>query len=567
MDRITQGLLAEFSDQFDLGSLDASEQFESFATFLATRRHYSEAPFDPFDLVVGEGGDTGIDGIAVIANNNLIADPDDVSDLVEINGYLEATFVFVQAERSDSFDGGKIGTFGTGVQDFFGKGRLVRNDQIRDCVAIMDAIYKRSGKFSKGNPDCFMYYVTTGKWQGDKNLVARAAAEVEELKATGLFKNVEFIPVGADQIQKLYNQTKNSISREFDFAQRTVVPEIKGVTEAYLGLLPANAFLKLICDDDGEMIKSLFYENVRDWEGYNAINDEIRETLDSEARGRFPLMNNGVTIIAKSLNPVGNKFTMSDFQIVNGCQTSHVLHDNRELLTDDVRIPVRIISTKDESVIESVIRATNRQTEVKPDQFFALKNFAKRLEEFFRQFEADHRLYYERRTHQYDSEQIVKARIIGHQVLVRAMGAMFLNEPHRTTRNYKLLSERVGKDIFRDGDRMEPYYLAAYAAYRLNRLFTTRKITSRYIPGRYHILLTARLMMDPARYALNSNDMARSAERMTQKMWADADEVLTDAITVMDKLAEGDWDRDRIRTQPMTEKILAAFNLKGGATA
>jgi hypothetical protein len=263
----------------------------------------------------------------------------------------------------------------------------------------MEALYERSGKFSKGNPACYLYYVTTGKWVNDKTLLARATAEVEDLKATGLFKSVDFNPVGADQIQRLYNQTKNAISREFTFPQRFVIPETAGVKESYLGLLPAKDFIFLVSDDDNEIIKSLFYENVRDWEGYNEINGEIRHTLQSEARDRFPLMNNGVTIIAKQLQTTENKFTISDVQIVNGCQTSHVLHDNQDLLTDAVRIPVRLISTRDEAVIESVITATNRQTEVNPDQFFALKDFAKRLEVFFRTFEPEQRLYYERRTH------------------------------------------------------------------------------------------------------------------------------------------------------------------------
>jgi hypothetical protein len=257
---------------------------------------------------------------------------------------------------------------------------------------------------------------------------------------------------------------------------------------------------------------------------------------------------------------------MGDFQIVNGCQTSHVLHDNKDLLTDDVRIPVRIISTKDEAVTESVITATNRQTAVKPDQFFALRNFAKRLEEFFKQFDADHRLYYERRSHQYDSEEIVKSRIVGHQDLVRAMGAMFLNEPNRTTRNYKLLAARVGKDIFCDSDRMEPYYVAAYAAYRLGRLLTTKKISSKLIPGRYHILLAARLVMDQnPQSKLNSNEMAKRSEAMIQKLWKNADDVLMAAIEVVDKAVGGNWDRDHVRTQPTTEKILANFGLRGSA--
>ena len=39
---------------------------------------------------------------------------------------------------------------------------------------------------------------------------------------------------------------------------------------------------------------------------------------------------------------------------------------------------------------------------------------------------------------------------------------MFLDEAHRTTRNYSALKAKVGKDIFGKGHKMEPYYTAAF---------------------------------------------------------------------------------------------------------
>src|ERR1051326_9277693 len=42
----------------------------------------------------------------------------------------------------------------------------------------------------------------------------------------------------------------------------------------------------------------------------------------------FPLRNNGVTIVARKLQRVGPQFTLEDFEIVNGCQTSHVIAAN-----------------------------------------------------------------------------------------------------------------------------------------------------------------------------------------------------------------------------------------------
>lgn len=329
--------------------------------------------------------------------------------------------------------------------------------------------------------------------------------------------------------------------------------------------MAATDFLKLVCDDEGGIMKSLFYENVRDWLGYNQINTEIKGTLASDDRDRFVLMNNGVTIIAKHLQPTGNKFTMEDFQVVNGCQTSHVLNANSELLTPAVRIPVRIICTQDEGVIESIITATNRQTEVTSDQFFALKSFAKQLEAYFKSFDGDKQIYYERRSHQYDSQDVNRHRVITHQNLVRAVGAMFLDEPHRTTKNYRALAEQVGNKFFREGDCLEPYYVSAYAAYRLDALFRSKDFPRIRRPGRYHILLVTRILMDDEKLSrMNSPQMKKRCEKMISLLFKDADGLLYEAARVVDEVAGGNWERDYIRTQPITDSILNRYNLTKG---
>jgi AIPR protein len=97
-------------------------------------------------------------------------------------------------------------------------------------------------------------------------------------------------------------------------------------------------------------------------------------------------MNNGVTIIARNLQVTGHKCSIEDFQIVNGCQTSHVLVENAAAVDNTVMIPLRLISTQDEGVIVSIIRATNRQTEVKKEQFLLLPNFRSSLSVSFVHF-------------------------------------------------------------------------------------------------------------------------------------------------------------------------------------
>src|SRR5579884_1765710 len=557
MDRITAALLNDFSRDFGISDLPEDERFEHFAAWLTARRHYSDSTFDPENLVTGKGNDTGIDSIAVIVNNNLVTDVGTIEDLLAVNGYLDVAFIFVQAERSAHFESAKIGSFAFGVRDFFGDGKLRRNETVQQYAEIMAALYSHSSKFRPKKPACYLYYVTTGTWNNDADLVARAETETNELRRSQLFERVDFVPIGADQISKLYQQSKNTITREFVFDRRVAVPELNDVKEAHLGFLSAKGFLRLIRDENGEIIKSLFIENIRDWVGYNQINSEIKDTLGSEAKSRFILMNNGVTLIARTIGQVGDKFTISDFQVVNGCQTSHVLHDNESLLSDSVRIPFRLIGTQDESVIEDIIRATNRQTEVKDDQFFAMKNFAKKLEAFFKAFpEVGKRLYYERRAHQYDSQEIEKSRIIVHQHLVRAFGAMFIGEPHVTIRNFRALNTNVGKNIFVDTDKLEPYYVAAYALYRLEQLFKNKTIDGKYKVARYQILLSVRLFMDDASIPpLNSGKIADRCTAMMDKLWNEeqGEKLFTDAVALIDKVAGDGWNRDLIHTEGITK--------------
>ena len=67
---------------------------------------------------------------------------------------------------------------------------------------------------------------------------------------------------------------------------------------------------------------------------------------------------------------------------MNGCQTSHVLFEvaREQAISDSVMIPLRLIATQDEDVVNAIIRATNRQTEVKEEQFFAITEFPRQLE-------------------------------------------------------------------------------------------------------------------------------------------------------------------------------------------
>jgi hypothetical protein len=304
MDKITTTILEAFSTENKLDpALGEDQSFEHLTAYLTIRRHFSRA-LDTNAIVVGKGGDTGVDAIAIIVNGALMTDVDQVQEMLEQNGYLEASFIFVQAERSASFDGAKIGTIGNGVLDFFDDHpKMDRNQKVKDAAEIKDAIYGRGASFRK-RPACRIYYVTTGSWNEDKNLIGRRDVVISDIKSLEMFDNneIEFICLGANDVHRLYQETKNAISRTFLFENKVEVPPIPGVDLSFPGYIAAKDFVPLISDSAGDdILGSIFYDNVRDWQDYNTVNTAMRETIASDKQPRFVLMNNGITIIAKVL--------------------------------------------------------------------------------------------------------------------------------------------------------------------------------------------------------------------------------------------------------------------------
>lgn len=566
MDRITTSLLKEFSKDHGLDDLEEFKQFEHFGAYLLTSRHHTDS-FVTEDICVGDGGDIGIDGLSIIVNGCIVTEPEEISDLYDMNGYLDVTFIFIQTETSSSFDSAKIGQFGFGVVDFFSENpSLPQNDAVKQKSSILNKIYSLSSTFKRSNPNCHLYYMTTGKWTGDTNLEVRRKSVIGDLKGLSILGQVDFECIDADAIQKLYRESKNSISCEIIFSERTVLPDIPGVEQAYIGILPAPQYIKLIQNDDEEIIHSLFYDNVRHWQGENPVNTEIKNTLlDAKQKVYFPLFNNGVTIVAKRIMATGNKFLLEDYQIVNGCQTSYVLQDVKQEINDDVLIPIRLIATEDQEIKNSIIKATNRQTQVTDDQLFALTDFPKKLEDFFPSFPAAKKLFYERRSRQYnDIAGVEKVRIINMTTLVRSFASVFLDLPHRTTRNYKALLKSIGPDIFNKDHKLEPYYIAAFSQYRLEYLFRSGVISTELKAARYHLLMCFRhLATDGQIPPFNSKKMVTYCNSLMDILWKNSEytAVFVHAEEIVRAVAEGNLHRDNIRTEPFTMKILDYIRL------
>ena len=111
MDKITRNNLKEFCERHEITELPEDKQFERFASYCALRRHYNGETFDTDAIHTGGGNDTGLDGVAILLNGSIITDAEEIDEHAEISEQFDITFVFVQADRGESFEGSKISYF------------------------------------------------------------------------------------------------------------------------------------------------------------------------------------------------------------------------------------------------------------------------------------------------------------------------------------------------------------------------------------------------------------------------------------------------------------------------
>lgn len=494
MDAVTRALMNEYAQASGISDIPESEKFEHFAAYSIISSKYADE-FDASELVAGDGGDLNVDAFAVKVNGRIADDPDFVDDVLKLNGYLDVEFIVIQAKTSSSFDGAAMLALGDNLRNqvFSEMQSVPVNRDVERLIRIKERIFQNAARL-KENPTLSVYYACTGNWVNDTYLVETIKTKKRELEETNLFSSVEFAALGAKEIQKLFRNTRTSISREIKIERLVTMPSINNVSASYLGILPQEEFMKLITDESGELVKAVFVDNVRDFQGDNPVNEDIARTISDGALDQFVLRNNGVTVVAKGIKVTSSKYTLDDYQIVNGCQTSHVLYANRDLIKGDLFVPIKIIHTEDEDVSQSIIRSTNKQTPVEENDLLALTQFQRDLEDYYRGFPEEMRLYYERRAKQYASQSgLEKGRITSIGSQLKSFASMFLNLPNQASRYQGTLLKSVQGQVFQKDHKPDCYFLAALAQYRFEVLARRLPVNERGIKSfRYYLLLAFR---------------------------------------------------------------------------
>ena len=494
MDPVTQSLVTDYCDAYGLKDYSAADQFEHFSAFSVFSARFPEE-LETSEVVCGDGGDLNVDAFAVKINGRFIVDADVVDDILSNSGSLDVEFLILQAKTSSSFDGAAVLALGDNLvkEVFAEKQSLPFNDDIKRLIEIKEKVYQNAAKL-KDNPICRVFYVCTGTWKDDPYISSIIDRKKEELEDTNLFSEVSFEPLGARDLQKLYRQTKTSLSRTVKIDNLVTLPTIRGVEAAYVCFLPASEFLKLLVDDDGDLLRTVFVDNIRDFQGVNPVNTDIAKTIQMGELDQFVLRNNGITIVAKNIRPTSSQYLLEDYQIVNGCQTSHVIFENRSDITDDLHIPVKLIHTEDEEIAQAIIKSTNKQTQVDENDLLAFTSFQHDLEDFYAAKDGDFQLFYERRGKQFArTEGIEKGRIVTKGAQLKSYASMFCDVPNQAGRYQGTLLKNNKERVFQNDHLPDPYYAAAFTAYRFEIAIRRLEVAERIIrPFKFYLLLAFR---------------------------------------------------------------------------
>lgn len=467
---ILSGMLKDFVQRHELSADSTDQQFEKFANYcLLKTDHYDSFEFEK----VSTGDCIGVDCVAVSIGGVIVDEMQDAQILTR--GQFDARFIFSQAKTSSNFDLGDFLKFASTVKTFFGSEARAVPQQLHKAFEIKNLIYERAARLRRP-PSVELSYFYAGRYQlAGTPVELQIEAAIASLRAMPyLFSEVIWHVHDGDAIARLYREAQNDVVKNVAFQRHIALPAIRGARAAYLGVVSCKDYVRMVQKENGEINKGLFFENVRDFLGAeNAVNEEIAKTInDADERDRFAILNNGVTIVAKSVTPSGDTFRLAQFQVVNGCQTTHVLFDNRDTLTSDMYITVKLIETSDVDLSGKVIATTNSQSLVTKESFATIRPYHRSLEDFFTAMRSTgYAYYYERRPHQYDGrDEIKQLQIVSAPSLIKSFVSVALEEPHKVHYYYGTLlleyNRNASSELFSDDDYPGLYFAAHHICSR-----------------------------------------------------------------------------------------------------
>ncbi len=501
--------LKEFKNKNEINELEDSVAFEKLVNQTILLMHQPDAFNVETDLIdyisVGGSNDMGIDGIAIKFNGIFVKNKDEIYDLMRPNTKDRVEFLFIQSKYKRSFDSKEYSVFVSGVQDFLQTDQYQPcNEKVKLWIELKEYILSDDVMIRwDANPTIRLYYVVMGEWNQNDHIIAKSKQFENNILSLRTYEDIYFSYIDSRAFKNMYEEAENNFDEVLNILDTFSLTEVSDVENSCIALCHANEFMKLLTTREGILRKSLFVNNVRDFQGDTPVNGEMYETISADPSS-FVLLNNGITIVCNELKHGNRKITVGNPQIVNGCQTSSVLYNayKNGIRLEDIVITIKFIATKSNDVTNKIVRGTNKQNIVLDEVFEITREFHKELEEFIismsSMLESDFkRIYYERRSKQYSDNFTIKpTQKVNLKVITQDFVSIFLLAPHHGHRHEAKLLDLYKNQIFVDGQSKYPYYLTVLLHVLVQKLFRCGFVNKSFKTYKSHILLISVLLMN-----------------------------------------------------------------------
>ena len=457
----------EFQNNDNYSSI--SDYFEFFsASQILKNQGLSDDEVD--NGIVGKGLDGGCDSIYLFLNNLLIT-PDVVEHIsAPKDSILE--MIIIQSKKTTSFGEDAVMKWKTISGNLLDLSKTTNDFMTRYNADVLEAFTTFRDTYTRLITSRvklkFKFYYATLASELHPNVIQQA----EELKDTikGLFPNavVEVIFVDSDALFDMYNAViENRVNLKF--ADIPISPNQKN----YIALVDLKSYFNFIVNDEGDVRKSFFDSNVRDYQGKNNVNSSISETLHRADDNDFWWLNNGVTVLASEATLVNNReLQIVNPEIVNGLQTSMEIYnyfsENREALESEKRsILLRIIVPDNEESRDQIIFATNNQTNIPKATLRVTDPIHLQIEMYFK----SRGLFYDRRKNYYKNQGRKPAEIVGVSFLAQCLITIFLKKPDyaRARPSTLLNDEKTYNELYEKNNDLEVFYRVALLGKKIQR--------------------------------------------------------------------------------------------------
>ena len=413
--------------EIKLPSSKRDEAFEYFAFEQILKDHDLSSEELKSGNVDGRN-DGGIDGFFTLINGHLLTEPESFN--WPKTGCVLDVWI-ITCKHHDTFKQAPLDSLVASVSellDFSIESKNLKGDYSETIIGNREnlklAYRKVSPRLSKFSIN-YCYASRGNTSELGESIIARSE-QVKQITQDS-FGNCQasFNFFGSSELIELYRQIPN-FSLELPFV------EDLSQGERYVMLVNLQDYFNFI-SDNGKLRRYLFDSNVRDFMGLNRVNEDIKATLLDINSPDFWWLNNGVTILATGASVVGKAIQIEDIQIVNGLQTSESIFRHFSNGGNDPNkrsVLVKVVVTKEDSVRDTIIRATNNQTVVELASLHATDKIQRDIEDILKK----HELYYERRTNFYKNQGISSDQILTPLYLASGYVSLILKSPDQASR-------------------------------------------------------------------------------------------------------------------------------------